>query len=53
MVNTRNNNSSAPLIQTRKNNASSCSEKYLPDNLWCNNCRDSSNLDIGQELNHA
>ena len=44
MVNTRNKNSSNHLIATRKNNATSCSQKDLPDNLWCNNCRDSTNM---------
>ena len=33
MINTRNNNSSARPVPTRKNNASSCSQKDLPDNL--------------------
>ena len=44
MVNTRNNNSSARLIPTRKNNTSSYSQKHPSDNVWCNNSRDSSNL---------
>ena len=44
MVNSRNKNSSNRLITTRKNNATSCLQKDLPDNLWCNNCRDSSNM---------
>ena len=44
MINTHNNNISARLIPTRKDNTSSCSQKDLSDNLWCNNCRDSSNL---------
>ena len=44
MVNTRNKDSSTRLIPTRKNNATSCSQKDLPDNLWCNNCRNASNM---------
>ena len=44
MVNTRNKNSSNRLIATRKINDTSYSQKDLPDNSWCNNCRDSSNM---------
>ena len=44
MVTTCNKNSSTRLIPTRKNNATSCSQKDLPDNLWCNNCRGSTNM---------
>ena len=44
MVNTRNKNSCNRLIATRNNNATSCSQKDLPDNLWSNNCRGSTNM---------
>ena len=44
MVNTRNKNNSNRMIATRNNNTASCSQKDLPDNLWCTNCRDSSNM---------
>ena len=45
MVNTRNKNSSTRLVPTRKNNATSCSQKDLPDNLWCDNFLDSYNME--------
>ena len=44
MVTTRNKNSSTRLIPTRKNNATSCSQKDLPDNSWCNHYHDSSSM---------
>ena len=45
MINTRNNKSSAHLIPTIKNNASSCSQKNHSANLRCHNCSNSSKLE--------
>ena len=44
MVNNPNKNSSTRLISTRKNNVTYYSQNDIPDNVWCNNCRDSSNI---------